>query len=270
MTFGHREDPAQRLRAILREALPEDDPEADELIVAPAGRHSRPPVVSMPLGLRERFTAVPHPVVLAFLVASLIAGAILGLRVARAEAGAEPIAPLASTSSTAPGALSTGDGAESARGSSSGSASSVSATVLVHVVGQVRSPGVVRVPAGARVLDAIEAAGGAGPKADLAAVNLARPVVDGEQVRVPKPGEEVPAAVGPTGGASSPGASAKVSLNAADLSALDSLPGVGPVLAQRILDWRAQNGKFASIDQLGEVSGIGEKLLAQLTPLVAL
>ncbi|GAA1782506.1 MAG: helix-hairpin-helix domain-containing protein [Actinobacteria bacterium] len=269
MTFGHREDPAQRLRAILREALPEDDPGADDLVGVPAGRHSRPPVVSMPLGLRERFTAVPHPVVLAFLVASLIAGAILGLRVARAEAGAQPIAPLASTSSTgAPGAVATGDGGGSARPSATDSGSL--ATVLVHVVGQVRSPGVVRVPAGARVLDAIEAAGGAGSKADLAAVNLARPVVDGEQVRVPKPGEDVPGAVGPTGGASSPGASAKVSLNTADLSALDSLPGVGPVLAQRILDWRAQNGKFASIDQLGEVSGIGEKLLAQLTPLVVL
>ena len=113
-------------------------------------------------------------------------------------------------------------------------------------------------------------------KADLSALNLARVLVDGEQVRVPAVGEPVPpvptagAGASTGGGAGSGGSRAPVSLNTADLAGLDSLPGVGPVLAQRILDWRSSHGRFTSIDELGEVSGIGEKLLAQLTPLVTL
>ena len=127
----------------------------------------------------------------------------------------------------------------------------------------------------------MKAAGGATPKADLARVNLARVLVDGEQVRVPAPGDPDPP-VGGVGGSSggggaAPGAgggaagtSGPVSINTADLGGLDTLPGVGPVLAQRILDWRAEHGRFTTVDELGEVSGIGEKLLAQLRPLVTL
>ena len=158
---------------------------------------------------------------------------------------------------------------------------STTAVLLVHVVGQVRHPGVVRLPADARVLDAVKAAGGATSSADLNHLNLARPVVDGEQIVVPKPGESFAApgppapgeagngagsagqgstGVGPTGGL--------VDLNTADVSALDSLPGVGPVLSQRILDWRTEHGRFSSIDELGEVSGIGDKLLARIRPKV--
>jgi len=136
-------------------------------------------------------------------------------------------------------------------------------------------------PAGSRVGDAVTAAGGATRSADLAAVNLARVLVDGEQVVVPKPGENVGPPVaggGASGAAGSGGGQAgaagadggKVALNSADLSALDTLPGVGPVLAQRILDWRTEHGRFTSVEELGEVSGIGEKLLAQLTPRVTL
>lgn len=143
--------------------------------------------------------------------------------------------------------------------------------------------------AGDRVGDAVTAAGGASKSADVAAVNLARVLVDGEQIVVPKPGEVVPgqgaagsggvgagaATGGPgqAGGSGSGGAGAAggaVSLNSADLSALDTLPGVGPVLAQRILDWRTEHGRFTSVEELGEVSGIGDKLLAQLTPKVTL
>lgn len=125
--------------------------------------------------------------------------------------------------------------------------------------------------------DAVVSAGGPRPNADLAAINLARVLVDGEQVRVPRPGEATgavggaPAAGGgpgpPTeaGGASS---SSPVNLNTASLAELDQLPGVGPVLAQRILDWRTEHRRFASVDELGEVSGIGDKLLAQLRPRV--
>jgi competence protein ComEA len=148
--------------------------------------------------------------------------------------------------------------------------------VVVHVVGQVRRPGVRSLPLGSRVADALDAAGGATPKADLSRLNLARVLVDGEQVRVPSPGDPVDpggsASAGATGGGGAGGAAsgAKVSLNTADLAALDTLPGVGPVLAQRILDWRVAHGRFTSVDELGEVSGIGEKLLAQLGPLVTL
>lgn len=132
--------------------------------------------------------------------------------------------------------------------------------------------------------DAVSAAGGATHAADVAAINLARVLVDGEQVIVPKPGEVVagPGAAGSGAGADgsssgsvggsggSGGSGGKVALNTADLAALDTLPGVGPVLAQRILDWRTEHGRFTTVDELGEVSGIGEKLLAQLSPKVTL
>ncbi|MGN6300737.1 MAG: ComEA family DNA-binding protein [Angustibacter sp.] len=150
------------------------------------------------------------------------------------------------------------------------SAASAGAVVLVHVVGQVRRPGVVRLAPGARVEDAVAAAGGATGRADLAAVNLARPVVDGEQIVVPRPGEATPPA-GPSGGASpSPGTSAAgpVDLNAATPEQLDALPGIGPVLAGRIVDFRTQHGRFGSVDELGDVSGIGDALLERLRPLV--
>ena len=154
--------------------------------------------------------------------------------------------------------------------------------LLVHVVGQVHRPGVVRLSPGARVLDAVHGAGGAKGSADLQYLNLARPVADGEQIMVPKPGEIVAAAVPGTGGAGAGAAGAGkggqsrdagsagglVDLNSADASALDLLPGVGPVLSQRILDWRTQHGRFSSIDELGEVSGIGDRLLAQIKPKV--
>lgn len=170
---------------------------------------------------------------------------------------------------------------ESGGSAGAGGAGAAASLLVVHVVGQVRTPGVYRMPAGSRVGDAVTAAGGATRSADLAAVNLARVLVDGEQVVVPKPGENVGPPVaggGASGAAGSGGGQAgaagadggKVALNSADLSALDTLPGVGPVLAQRILDWRTEHGRFTSVEELGEVSGIGEKLLAQLTPRVTL
>jgi competence protein ComEA len=150
--------------------------------------------------------------------------------------------------------------------------------VVVDVVGQVVHPGVVAVPDGSRVFDVLTAAGGPLPGADVQRLNLARLVGDGEQVFVPRPGETPPVLVGSvgtgggSGGAASGGAAgttvAVVDLNTATLAALDTLPGVGPVLAQRILDWRAQHGRFSSVDELGEVSGIGDKLLEQIRPKV--
>lgn len=136
---------------------------------------------------------------------------------------------------------------------------------VVHVAGQVVRPGIVRLAQGSRVVDAVEAAGGPLADADLAAINLARPVVDGEQVYVPTPGEVVPAVSGPAGvDGPAGGGEGPIDLNAADTVALDTLPGVGPVLAERIIAWRAEHGRFTSVDELGEVSGIGEKLLGQI------
>ncbi len=145
-----------------------------------------------------------------------------------------------------------------------GPAAATSAVVVVDVVGQVRHPGVYRLQTGQRVDDAVRAAGGVMSPSDLAAVNLARLVVDGEQIRVPRPGEPARPATpsGATAG-SGPGGGV-VNLNTASLTDLDGLPGVGPVLAQRILDWRSTHARFSTVDELGEVSGIGEKLLGQL------
>ena len=141
------------------------------------------------------------------------------------------------------------------------------APVVVDVVGAVRQPGLYRLTDGARIADALERAGGATPKADLEQVNLAAPVVDGEQVVVPRR-----AAVG---GAAAPGADAAavpsgpVHLSTATLEQLDSLPGVGPVTAQKILDYRAQHGAFHSVDELDAIPGIGPTRLDQLRDLVA-
>ena len=144
----------------------------------------------------------------------------------------------------------------------------------MHVVGQVRKPGVLRLTVGARVIDALEAAGGPTRDADLARVNLARVLVDGEQLQVPAPGDPGPVVGGSAGapGSGSPASTGAtlVSLNTADVAALDTLPGVGPVIAQRIVDWRTQHGRFTTVDELAEVSGIGERLVAQLRPLVTL
>lgn len=126
------------------------------------------------------------------------------------------------------------------------------------------------------------ATGGALPSADLAAVNLARVITDGEQIQVPKPGQTVSppagAGPGPAGSSAGPALGAAgsstgppgglVNLNSADVTGLDALPGVGPVLAGRIVDWRTKNGRFSSVEELGEVSGIGDKVMARLRPLV--
>lgn len=143
--------------------------------------------------------------------------------------------------------------------------------LYVHIAGAVQGPGLYLLEPGARVEEAVTAAGGFTDDADPGGINLARPLTDGEQLRVPREGEE-PAPVVPPGGsagAPEPGAStAPVNLNTADLAALETLPGVGPAIAQHILDWREQNGAFTSVADLVAVSGIGEKTLETLRPLV--
>lgn len=148
-----------------------------------------------------------------------------------------------------------------------GSQDDVAGEVIVDVAGKVKRPGIVVLPAGARVHEAIEAAGGLDGTVDTTSLNLARQLSDGEQVLV---GVEPAVAPGGTGapGTGGGGAGSVVNLNAASLEELQSLPGVGPVTAQSILTWREENGRFASVDDLLQVSGIGEKTLATLRDLV--
>jgi competence protein ComEA len=150
-----------------------------------------------------------------------------------------------------------------------GSASSPAVSdgrIYVHVSGAVAEPGLYRLTAGARLFDAVAAAGGLTDAADAAAVNLARAVDDGEQVHVPAVGE-VPATAGPSGGGAASG-DGRIDLNTADVAALDTLPRVGPAIAQRIIEWREANGRFTSVEDLLGVPGIGDKMLAGLRDLV--
>jgi competence protein ComEA len=143
--------------------------------------------------------------------------------------------------------------------------------IAVDVVGRVRRPGLVRLPAGSRVVDAIQATGGTAPGAELEAVNLARRIVDGEQIRVPRHGEPVaaPAGSGGTGGvAAQPGTpGAPLDLNSASAEQLDALPGVGEVTADRIIAYRTAH-PFTSVDDLRLVPGIGDRRFEVLKDLV--
>jgi competence protein ComEA len=275
-----------------------------EQLDADLRRARRPGVVTAPEPMRLGRWSVSSATVVALIALVVAVGCVFVVRVLWAERTSGAGVPATGQHAGSGGGASAGvivtgaDGATVAARTTDGSgdraaptptaapeASAGTAEIVVHVVGQVARPGLVRLRQGARVADAVAAAGGARSGADLSALNLARLVIDGEQLRVPKPGEVVgPSAVGGGSGGGSVGGSgnaggpagagggqgAVVSLNTADLSALDSLPGVGPVLAQRILDWRAEHGRFTSVDELGEVSGIGDKLLTQLRPRVSL
>jgi len=135
-----------------------------------------------------------------------------------------------------------------------------SAGLYVHVLGEVAKPGLYILDPDARLVDALAAAGGTLDTADLQAVNLARPLSDGEQIVVPPQGTAE--AGGGPGGGSAPAGDGRIDLNAADQAALETLPRIGPALAQRILEWREENGRFRAVEDLLAVPGIGEKLLA--------
>lgn len=142
----------------------------------------------------------------------------------------------------------------------------VRVVLVVHVVGAVRRPGLYRLRDGARIADAVRRAGGALREADLAGLNLAAPLVDGVQVLVPSVVATVP------GAASSPGTgvagASVVSLSSATIEELDELPGVGPITAQKIVDYRTEHGPFASVDDLDAVPGVGPTRIEQLRDLV--
>ena len=156
-----------------------------------------------------------------------------------------------------------------------GGLSTTSGSVVVHVTGAVSRPGVVTLPPGSRVTDAINAVGGASTDADTEQLNLARVLTDGEQIWVPRIGEVLPDPAPQPGGAATPsvgtapgktngGASGTVNINTASASELEKLPGIGPALAQRIVEYRDSHGPFASVDSLTDVPGIGKAKLEGL------
>ncbi|MGA1838347.1 ComEA family DNA-binding protein [Herbiconiux sp. 11R-BC] len=184
-------------------------------------------------------------------------------------AGASSGAPVGSPSGS-------GSPADPGAGPAPGAAAATAAAVLVHVLGAVRAPGVYRLAEGSRVFDALGLAGGFADGADQSSVNLARPLTDGEQLRVLALGEApaVAVAAGPPAAGSGAGsgaatpAGAKVNLNAATALDLDALPRIGPAMAARIVGWRETNGPFSSVDDLLQVTGIGDKTLEGLRDLV--
>jgi competence protein ComEA len=192
--------------------------------------------------------SVRHVVVIALVLVVGIGWGVMTLLRSRPVPVSRPVAGIVTGS---PVAVAGASAAPSAR-----------ATLVVDVAGKVRRPGLVRTRQGARVADVLAAAGGALPGVDLSTLNLARRVADGEQILVgvggPPPVAGTPVGPGVTGG--------QVDLNTATAAQLEELPGVGPVLAQRIVDWRTEHGRFSSVDELQEVSGVGEKKFADLRP----
>lgn len=161
-------------------------------------------------------------------------------------------------------------GAGAAEPGGPSSSAATGGILFVHVLGAVRRPGLFELRDGARVIDVVAAAGGLAPTADPSGVNLARLVSDGEQLYIPRLGEAQPGAPpgapGPGGG---PGATGgKVNLNSAGVAELDTLPRIGPAMAQRIIDYREANGRFSSIEDLRNVTGIGEKTFDALKELI--
>jgi competence protein ComEA len=221
---------------------------------------------------RIRLTAA-HLTVLALLVAAALALTTWWLL--RGGSASTVLPPVSST----PSALAPVPAASSSIPSSSlppsgapaGTSPSSSGSIVVDVAGKVRRPGIATLPLGSRVVDALEAAGGARSGVRLGSLNLARVLADGEQILV---GVEAPggvaasAASAPTSGASGP--ATMVNLNSASQTELEELPGVGPVTAQKILAFRTANGAFSAVDELLEVSGIGDATLAEIAPFVTL
>ena len=244
-----------------------------------------------PVRRPRRLAIAPRAAVVAGCVL-LILAAVLALRAVLASTGAggeaDPAAAAGASASirspaagpaTAPATgvspgPATGPGGPTAAGPSGGAGA-----VVVHVTGAVTRPGVVTLKAGSRVTDAVNAAGGAAPEADTEQLNLARVLTDGEQIRVPRIGEVLPdpapQPTGPTGGAGPQtgtatggtgggSASGTVNINTASASELEKLPGIGPALAQRIVEYRDSHGPFASVDALTDVPGIGKAKLEAL------
>ncbi|WP_084622815.1 helix-hairpin-helix domain-containing protein, partial [Nocardioides sp. CF8] len=253
----------------LRGLHPEPPPDLGEVPLVPVpGRHSsRGPVHG--LVSRLHLTGA-HVAVISIVVA--VAVAVASWLAVRSDPEPVPALapvsePLVSTSPVPPGSpasIPPGPATGTATGTATGSAE-----VTVDVAGKVRSPGIAVLPPGSRVVDAVEAAGGARRGVDLASLNLARPLVDGEQILVGLP---VPAGVvGSLGATPGPAQTGPlVNLNTADPVTLETLPGVGPVTAGAIVSWRTEHGGFTAVEELLEVDGIGDATLAEIAPHVTI
>jgi competence protein ComEA len=223
-------------------------PERQELVDETTSTDDTPPLVVARSSLR--------PVVVAVAATALVAWVVVRVTVGGSPSTVEVVPgtpiPMASEVIAAPASPQVSPSASLGAPPSEG--------VVVQVVGQVRRPGLVRLTHGARVADAVAAAGGLVRGGSSGGLNLARQVVDGEQIVVSP--DAVAAPSGATGGPDA----VVVDLNSATLSDLDALPGVGPVMAGRILDWRMAHGRFTTVDQLREVSGIGARTFERLKP----
>jgi competence protein ComEA len=215
--------------------------------------------------IRERLDALSRAELAGLVVVVLLLLAGVGLWYSRSLP--RPIEVATTEVTTAPFASSPAapvSGAALAPTSASPSVSSTAAVLIVDVTGAVRKPGVFEFEAGDRVIDAVQRAGGALERADLTLLNLAAPLADGQQILVPKKGATV-SGVPPIGTGTAPSTTgALVNINTADEATLETLNGVGPVLAAAIMQYRTEHGPFASVDQLDEVSGIGPATLEDL------
>ena len=237
-------------------------PEPGPAVVPIPGRHAaHRPVRLLPDTLRGRVRLGPaHLAVVAVLVA--LGLAVTTWWVVRAAPG-QPTAPAVTPGPPADGLVSIAPEAEAPAGSPVGAGG----RITVDVAGKVRRPGIAVLDSGSRVVDAIKAAGGAPPGVDTSGLNLARLLVDGEQIVVGMPAAAPPPA--PVPGAPS-ATGPLVNLNLATQPELETLPEVGPVTAQAILAWRDQHGGFTDVAELLEVDGIGDATLAQITPFVTI
>lgn len=258
-----RRDPGETAPALGRE-------------VRPAGRHARnrSPALSqwcedrVPTMLRGRVRLGGRElaVVVVLAAAGLVVAALIVLR-AQGHATSAPLTAATSTPSVGSPSGMPGEPLVTPAAAPGASRQSPSAKVVVDVSGKVRHPGVVRLPQGARVIDAIRRAGGARPHVDLTGLNLAQVLTDGQQVLV---GSTEGGAAASAAAVATPASGPMVHLNTASAQQLETLPGVGPVTASKILQWRASHGSFTSVDELLEVDGIGDKTLADLAPHVTL
>ncbi len=257
------------------------------------GRHARRPLAAAARGsswVRDRLPpslqgqvqlGASHLAVVALVVAAALAGTAWWVTRTGPAGTAVPERPVVAaptpgaesgpgpTAGAGAAGVAAGGGASGSPAAAATATATATGVVVVDVAGKVRRPGIVTLPVGSRVVDALQAAGGPRPGARTPGLNLARVLVDGEQVVVGVPA--VPgaaaAAVGTPGAATGAGPpSGLVNINTADQVTLETLPGVGPVTAQAILAYRTENGPFTSVDELVEVSGIGEATLAEIAP----
>lgn len=262
-------------RSFDRLARDEDRIEADSLepTLEPPGRVGAALRRLAPASWRGARVDPGRPGATALALVAAVAAVVAAVGVWFERPRAEPAPDLPAVTVSAPGVDASAAPAPTAAATTAAAPTAPPAPLVVSVSGKVHRPGLVEVPEGSRVADVLEAAGGALRGTDLSALNLARRVADGEQVAVGVPAAPDAAPVAAPG-ASQPAAggtpAGKVSLNVATVEQLDALPGVGPVTAQRILEWRNRHGRFTRVEQLREIEGIGERRFAQLREMVTL